>query len=520
MPSQTARLGSAPRPVGALSLPGRPRDDETATGTGARGRVYVLIVLACVALGGLSLLLDSTPTYDPWSWIIWGREIVHLDLVTTTGPSWKPLPVLFNLVFSLFGGAAPDLWLVVARAGGLMALAMAFRLAHRLARTGFDELTAGARWRGRDPSAVLAGLVAAVALLISHEYIRTVFLGNSEGILVAVTLWGIERHIDGAHRQALILGLAAALLRPETWPFVGLYGVWLGWREPGSRKLVAVVLLLIPILWFVPEYLGSGNLFRASDRAAHPRPNSPAFSSQPWRTFLDSLRIIVITPIKVGAIVGGLVALGAFAWRRRERLTLAVAVGATVWIGLITIMTQAGYSGNPRYAILGIALITVLAGVGLARVVQVAAYLGRRRGAGPGAGLAGAAAAAVVIAGMWSLGGSNRFGRIDRLDRAMSYQALLRSELPGAIRLGGGRAGVGACGPVTAGAFEIPMIAWYLHRHARDVREGAPPTGTVFQSRSTGHAKLDPAVRPGAVRPVAQAGPWRVLSSCTPTAGA
>src|SRR3954464_8927873 len=98
-------------------------------------RIAVRYRLALVVLGltALSFLAPSTPTYDPWAWIIWGREIVHLDLSTVGGPSWKPLPVLFTAPFSLFGDAAPDLWLVVARAGALLALAMTFRLARRLA---------------------------------------------------------------------------------------------------------------------------------------------------------------------------------------------------------------------------------------------------------------------------------------------------------------------------------------------------------------------------------------------------
>src|SRR4051794_14668160 len=97
---------------------------------GARTRWYArggtLLVAGCVALAALTLLLPSAPTYDPWAWIIWGREVAHLDLVTTNGPSWKPLPVMFTTVFSFFGGAAPDLWLVVARAGAIAAGVLAF----------------------------------------------------------------------------------------------------------------------------------------------------------------------------------------------------------------------------------------------------------------------------------------------------------------------------------------------------------------------------------------------------------
>ena len=63
-------------------------------------------MVACFAIAALSLLETSAPTYDPWAWIIWGREIMHLDLDTVSGPSWKPLPVLFTAPFSLLGRLA------------------------------------------------------------------------------------------------------------------------------------------------------------------------------------------------------------------------------------------------------------------------------------------------------------------------------------------------------------------------------------------------------------------------------
>ncbi|MEH3054757.1 MAG: hypothetical protein PGN13_12265, partial [Patulibacter minatonensis] len=73
--------------------------------------------LVSLALAGIfTLIWQGAPTYDPWAWIIWGREIVHGDLVTTTGPSWKPLPMLFTIPFAILGKAEPDLWLWVSRA--------------------------------------------------------------------------------------------------------------------------------------------------------------------------------------------------------------------------------------------------------------------------------------------------------------------------------------------------------------------------------------------------------------------
>ena len=40
--------------------------------------------------------------------------------------------MIFTTLFALFGKAAPDLWLVVARAGAVMAVAMVFKVAARL----------------------------------------------------------------------------------------------------------------------------------------------------------------------------------------------------------------------------------------------------------------------------------------------------------------------------------------------------------------------------------------------------
>src|SRR5687768_14624182 len=151
-------------------------------------RPIALLALACVAVAALSLLGPSTPTYDPWAWIIWGREVVHLDLVTEGGPSWKPLPILFTAPFALVGdGPAPELWILVARAGGLLAIAMAYRLAARLAGP-------------------VAGVIAALALLLADEYVFNFGRGNSEGLLVALCLLALERHLDGRRRDAFVLG--------------------------------------------------------------------------------------------------------------------------------------------------------------------------------------------------------------------------------------------------------------------------------------------------------------------------
>ena len=83
-----------------------------------------------MALAALSLLVSAQTAYDPTAWLIWGREIVHGNLSTTAGPSWKPLPVVVTAPTALLGDAVQQqVWLVVARVGILAAVAVTWRLA-------------------------------------------------------------------------------------------------------------------------------------------------------------------------------------------------------------------------------------------------------------------------------------------------------------------------------------------------------------------------------------------------------
>ena len=243
-------------------------------------------MLACLAVAALAHALPAAPTYDPWAWISWGREIVHLDLDTRTGPSWKPLPILFTTPFALLGNRwAPELWLVVAQAGGLLAFAFTYRL--------------GARLAGR-----AAGVLAVLGLALADEFIRNFARGNSEGLLVALCLWAVERHLDGRRTEAFLLGVAGGLLRPELWPFLLLYGLWLMWVEPRRRWLVLGCGALTLALWFLPEWWGSGDPFRAAARARDPNPDSAAFADDPFLETFRRAEVVLMFPVLLGAALG------------------------------------------------------------------------------------------------------------------------------------------------------------------------------------------------------------------------
>jgi hypothetical protein len=499
----------------------RRRESLTAGLTG--GRFYLALVVVALAIGAISLLIPSTPSYDPWSWLIWGREVVHLDLQTTGGPTWKPLPMIPITLFSLLGNAAPDLWLVVARAGAVMAVVMVFKVALTTTRllAGGHADTAGVglvreRLATLAPG-LLAGAIAAVTLALSGGFISDNALGYSEGLMTACVLIAVERHLDGRPRQAFAVSFLAALDRPEIWLLWGPYGLWLFWRDPGARRLVAGLFVLIPVFWFLPEYWGSGHFFRGVSRAHTPRSNSAAFASFPFLSELvDHAWLWVLLRIKVAAAIGAVVAAvqlwrihrarGGWRLEGPREHALGALLGAGLlglgWFVLIAIMTQAGFSGNDRYLVLGAALLDIAGGATFGwaayALARRAGQLGRVHLDGTTAALAGAVFMALVYLVVPNWVGKNLIA-IPRTHRALVYQARLRIDAADAIKKLGGRNRVLACGTVMTEGFNVPLLAWSLDVPMLRVA-AAPPTGgpygpapnAVFQTRATRHASLLP----------------------------
>jgi hypothetical protein len=458
---------------GRSGAPGRPRAVAL-----PRPGMYVAIAAVSVALAALSLLLQASPAYDPWAWIIWGREIVHLGLTTTGGPTWKPLPVLFTTAFSPFGGAAPGLWLVVARAGGIMAVALAAVLAGRLTRCG----------AGRAAPA-LAGALAGAGLLTLYQFGAGVATGESEGLLAALMLLAILRHRDGAFRHALALGFAAALLRPETWPFMGLYGAWLWRRDPGARKLVVGLFAMVPLLWFLPELWGSGTLTRGVQWARYPRQGSAAFATCPFCSELSGTAWPLVTmPFKVGLGLA-LVPIG------RGRAIAGVALLGVAWIVEEAVLTQLGFSGSDRYLVAPVALLIVAGAAGWGMALSR-----------PQVALSGAAIALAL-----SVVAFGRGPHFTPQFSAVRDQGRIRAEMQSAIAQAGGARRLVACGAIQTNPSEAPLAAWALDVPLR--RTESSRGNVVIQSLGAASRAPGP-LRPAGHRLVAEEGSVRIFVRC------
>ncbi|HUR86735.1 MAG TPA: hypothetical protein VMY78_15445 [Solirubrobacteraceae bacterium] len=301
--------------------------------------------LTCVALAAASLALGHEPVYDAWAWLVWGREIAGGGLDISSGPTWKPLTVAIAVPLSLAGDAAPDLWLVLVRAAWLLGLVLAAELAWVLA--------AGAPRGAR----IAGAFFAAVSLLLLADpvtmWARQAAGGMSEPLLVALVLGAIRAQLRGRSRLALVLGALAGLLRPEAWPLLGLFGLWLWRRDRSSRPLLVALAIGLAALWLLPDLLASGDALGSAGRAQRG-------GGGPWDALVRAagLPLAAAWPLAILALRG------------RDSRLLALGLGTLAWIAIVVVMAAGGFPGLPRFMAPAAAVAGVLGGVGLARLLE------------------------------------------------------------------------------------------------------------------------------------------------------
>jgi hypothetical protein len=304
-----------------------------------------------------------------------------------------------------------------------------------------------------------------------------------------------------------------ALLRPEAWPFVALYGLWLLSRERRATRLVAGSGVLVAFLWLAPELWGSGQLWRSADRAQQPVATAATFAPDPALEVVHRAQAMLLGPVPAAALIACAFALVGLRRRRSaDRDILSTAVMAAAWIALVAYMTAHGFSGNARYLMAPVSLVCVLAGVGVARVADVLGVLIRHARIAPA--LTAALASGLLAAGLVPF--TFHDARLLGLQAAqLEYQARMRTSLPRAIDRLGGREAVVRCGTPVTEDYSVPMLAWYLHVHADAVGLDPPAHGVVFRARPGPKSKLDPALgRTWYPQRRFRAGPYIVYSRC------
>ncbi len=436
-------------------------------------------VAGCLVLGAISVaVLSWLPSSDPWAWIDWGQEIVSskVSLTLLGGPSWKPFPVPFTAFFGLFGGLAPHLWLVLSRTAGLLALLGAYRVAKRF-------------------GGAAAGIIAVLALCLIQAWLFYFARGASEPIVVALTLWAIDRHLSGKPRLAYFLVFLATLNRPEYTPFLLLYAVYLWLRVPGTRVLAVALLVLVPVAWLGGPAVIMGDPLQA-EHAALGGKGSPGTAIAELRSSGGLLGIptLVLAAIGLGLAV-----------RRRDRVLTSLGIAALAWAAMVAILTQVSY-GLPRYLLPAGAIACVLAGVAFAWIIQEARRFGT---------LAAVAAGVVVLALTlpWSI---PRARAVVRDGQNADQAAVYINRLFTTVERVGGRPRVLPCrsSRVAVNHTLASALAWKLKAPEARVMPAMRGTGFVFVAPHTLAAGAPPPIArlsSRSVRLIIRVTPWRVF---------
>jgi hypothetical protein len=424
----------------------------------------VVVIAASAVIVGVT---DMRPEYDAYGWLVWGRQTLHWNLDLNGAPSWKPLPFVFTLPYALAGSGQMWLWMVTSVAaavgGALVAGHIAFTLVGPCPERRYAPMGAAA----------FAGL----GVLGLSKYWHFILISNSDPMIVALCLGAIDCQLLRRHRCAFVLLVLAALGRPEVWPFVGLYVLW-GWRAvPSLRLLFAAGVIVVPLLWFGIPALASKSWLSAGTLAEG---SVNALRGDKLTGVISRLLHLYEWPMWLAAIVGL-----AFAAVRRDRKVMLLAGGALIWVAVEVGFALHGWSAVPRYLFEPAAVLIVIAGTGVGRLLAAGVgFSGLARWIGP------CLAAALVVALLPAARSRARFvhGEIG-YGRDFARQV---DRLRDVIARRGGSTRVLGCGqPVTQLEFQS-ALAWYVGVSVGDVnwlvpvaiRSGRPIV--LFQPRGWG----------------------------------
>jgi hypothetical protein len=327
--------------------------------------------------------------------------------------------------------------------------------------------------------------------------------GTSEPVVAAITVWAIDRHLDGAKRAAYFLLFLGALNRPEFTPILFLYGVWLWVTEPDTRtRAYAVVLLvLVPIFWTFPPGIVNGDFLQAKNAAAGGK-GSPGTAFAELKSSAGQLTdgILLLAAVGFG-----------LAWLRRNRTLLWLGAAAILWAVMVALITQFFY-GLPRYLLPASVIACVFAALTVVWLAEMAAArvpAGARKAVGLAVG-----AAVVAVTLPWSIDrGKVMVTQVQQATASGTYQ----HDLFTAVDRLGGKSKIFVChlSYVAINHTAASMLAWKLKVDLFKVRPLMVSQGYVFVGphvSDLGHPPPILSADVDNVRLVETSGAWRVYA--------
>ncbi len=188
------------------------------------GATWARLGFAALCVGALVgyFAFPTYPTYDSFYALLWGRDLLHLqlpDFGVYRAPTEHPLAIAFGMLCSLFGQAGARLMVLGSIASFVALTAGLFRLT----RLCFGPLVA-----------VLAALLMLTRLydanLAAQGYLDLTYL--------ALIVWAAALEVERSRRgtPVFVLLALAGLLRPDAWVLGGVYWLWCAW--PARTRLL------------------------------------------------------------------------------------------------------------------------------------------------------------------------------------------------------------------------------------------------------------------------------------------
>jgi len=435
------------------SLRPEERREPRSADLGPRGfiarHVWWLVALGILIASAVLLRWANTrPGYDPYGWLDWGYQTLRGTLNLGGAPSWKPFTYIFTVPYSLLGHWALYVWMETSVAISLAGAIFAGRIAYRLTAA---EGGPGAR---RYP-AIVAAIVAGAAVLGIQSYFHYILSVQSDSMLVTFCLAAIDCHLGGRLRWSWWLGVVAGLGRPEVWPFLVVYGIWLLLKRPSMRWMVIAGGIVTLFLWFgVPTITNgkpdiAGQLALKSPRELH--------SNKVVGT-IDRFTGLDYVTLEIGALLVVVLAV-----LRRNRTVLALAAMAAGWVLVEIAFVLHGFPGVPRYLFEPAGVVAVLAGVTVGWLLLDASRFDARLPS-----WAGIPVAVVLVA--VAIPHAITTARVEHGDIHHERARTAEIDKLGAyIEALGGAKRVLSCGHPVLNVEYVSVMGWYLHLNTGDI---------------------------------------------------
>ncbi|MGA2470196.1 MAG: hypothetical protein ABSG64_05850 [Solirubrobacteraceae bacterium] len=421
----------------------------------------IAFALMCVAALVGFLIFPTYPIYDSEYYLLWGREILHLQAPSFQvydAPTEHPLAVAFGTVLALLGGAALRVEILCA-IGSFLILAAGL---YRLSRTAFTPVV---------------GAAAVFLLCTRFDLAYLAIRGYVDITYMALVVWAAALEIERPRRgtPVFVLLAGAELIRPDAWLLAGLYWLWCAPKADWPTRIRwAAIVASGPVIWSGLDLLVTGDplySLHATNNLAVSLSRTLALGSVPSHTVIY-LELLVKVPVFAGGIAGVLLALW-FVPRRMWASFVVLVSGVATFI----VIAAAGLSVIDRYLLVPAAMLIIFCAFALTGWTMLERGLARRIWASGAAllaayGVASAAANVSLTSIVTELG--------FRDDSHSSLVAILDAPaVKQALR----------CGPLSVPNHKlIPDASWLLDRG---------PGGVVARSEADHDPQLAARIRYG-----------------------